>query len=71
MRDNIQPRVNAAGLRTKVEGPAYAKLLPISVRHASRRRYCSFSEAVRLVTIVGYRNVILAYFKGDIDKIGG
>jgi hypothetical protein len=68
---NIQPRVNDVALRGKVEGLAYAKLPPISVRHASRRRYASFAEAVRLVNVVGYRNVILAYFKGDIEKIGG
>ncbi|GAA0984518.1 hypothetical protein GCM10009555_058400 [Acrocarpospora macrocephala] len=67
----IRPRVNDPGLRRKVEGPAYAAQPPIAVRHASRRRYSSFAEATRLVSIVGYRNVILAYFKGEIDKIGG
>jgi len=67
----IQPRVNDPGLRTKVEGPAYAALPPITVRHPLRRRYASFTEAVRLVTMVGFRNVVLAYFKGEIDKIGG
>ena len=68
---NIQPRVNDHGLRTKVEGPAYAALPPIPVRHPVRRRYSSYTEAARLVTIVGFRNVVLAYFKGEIDKIGG
>lgn len=68
---NISPRVNDPGLRTKVEGPAYAKLPPIAVRPALRRRYASFTEATRLVTVVGFRNVLLAYFKGEIDRIGG
>jgi hypothetical protein len=68
---NIQPRVNDLDLRRKVEGPAYAALPPIPVRHPLRRRYASYTEAVRLVTIVGYRNLILAYFRGEIDKIGG
>jgi hypothetical protein len=67
---NVQPRVNDLDLRKKVEGPAYAALPPIAVRHPSRRRYPSFTEAVKLVTIVGFRNVVVAYFKGEIDKIG-
>ena len=68
---NIRPRVTDPGLRKKVEGPAYAALPPISVVPAFRRRYSSFTEATRLVTVVGFRNVILAYFKGDIEGIGG
>ena len=68
---NISQRVTDPALRTKVEGPAYAALPPISVVPAYRRRYASFTEATRLVSIVGFRNVILAYFKGDIEKIGG
>lgn len=68
---NISPRVNDPGLRTKVEGAAYAKLPPIAVRPAFRRRYASFTEATRLVTVVGFRNVLLAYFRGEIDRIGG
>jgi hypothetical protein len=54
-----------------VEGSAYAALPPITVVPAFRRRYSSFTEATRLVTVVGFRNVILAYFKGDIERIGG
>jgi hypothetical protein len=68
---NIRPRVTDPGLRQKVEGPAYAALPPITVVPAFRRRYSSFTEATRLVTVVGFRNVILAYFKGDIERIGG
>ncbi|WP_347351800.1 hypothetical protein [Intrasporangium sp.] len=68
---NIQPRVGDQALRKKVEGPAYAALPPITVVPAFRRRYASYSEATRLVTVVGFRNVLLAYFKGEIDRIGG
>ena len=68
---NVQPHVNDQNLREKVEGKAYAKLPPIQVRPALRRRYASYTEAVRLVNIVGYRNVVVAYFKGEVDKIGG
>jgi hypothetical protein len=68
---NIRPRVTDLGLRQKVEGPAYAALPPITVEPAYRRRYQSFTEATRLVTTVGFRNVILAYFKGEIERIGG
>ena len=68
---NIRPRVTDLGLRQKVEGPAYAAQPPITVEPAYRRRYQSFPEATRLVTAVGFRNVILAYFKGDIERIGG
>ena len=41
------------------------------MRHASRRRYATYTEAVRLVNIVGFRNVVVAYFKGDVETIGG
>lgn len=67
---NVQPRVNDRALRERVEGTAYARLPPIQVRHALRRRYPSFTETVRLVNIVGFRNVVLAYFKGDVAHIG-
>lgn len=68
---NIRPRVGDQDLREKVEGPKYAALAPIPVRHAARRRYATYTEAVRLVNVVGFRNVVVAYFKGDVEKIGG
>ena len=67
---NIEPRVNDPKLRDKVEGPAYAKLSPIKVLPASRRRYPSYAEAVKLVNIVGIRNLYVAYFIGEVKKIG-
>ena len=67
---SIVPRANDSALREKVEGPDLAKLPPIAVKHAYRRRYPSYTEAVRLMNIVGFRNVVLAYFKGEIGGIG-
>jgi hypothetical protein len=68
---NIQPRVKDPAMREKVEGPVNAKLPAITVVHPSRRRYPSYSQAVKLINIVGFRNAVLAYFNGDIEKIGG
>jgi hypothetical protein len=68
---NIEPRVNDASLRAQVEGPVYSKLPPIKVLPASRRRYPSYAQAVKLVNIVGIRNLYVAYFLGETDKIGG
>lgn len=66
---SIVPRATDSALREKVEGPDLAKLPPIAVKHAYRRRYPSYTEAVRLVNIVGFRNVVLAYFKGEIGGL--
>jgi hypothetical protein len=41
------------------------------VKHAFRRQYGSYNEALRLMNIVGFRNVVLAYFKGEVAGIGG
>ena len=69
--ENVAPRVNDPKLREAVEGPANAKLDPINVLPASRRRYPSYAEAVKLVNVVGIRNLYAAYFQGDVKKIGG
>ncbi len=69
--ENVAPRVNDPQLREAVEGPANAKLKPITVVPASRRRYNSYAEAVKLVNVVGIRNLYAAYFQGDVAKIGG
>lgn len=69
--ENVAPRVTDPALRLAVEGPAYAKEEPINVISASRRRYPSHAEAMKLVGIVGIRNLYAAYFQGDIEKIGG
>ncbi|MDR0792149.1 MAG: DUF4157 domain-containing protein [Chitinophagaceae bacterium] len=65
----VAPRVTEPSLRAAVEGPTYSKLPPIAVKPASRRRYASYTEAVKLVNIVGIRNLYAAYFLGDVDKI--
>ena len=67
----IEPRVGDKTLREKVEGPANAALKPVNVPHASQRRYPSFTEALRLVDLVGIRNLYAAYFLGLVDRIGG
>lgn len=67
---NIESRVNDPVLREKVEGSDYAKMPPIIVKHASRRRYPSYAQAVKLVNIVGIRNLYAAYFMGEVEKIG-
>ena len=69
--ENVAPRANDSKLREAVEGPGYAKLKPITVKPASRRRYPSYAEAVKLVNVVGIRNLYAAYFQGDVAKIGG
>jgi hypothetical protein len=66
---NVEPRIN--DLRPKIEGPTYSTLPPIPIVPPSRRRYPSYSEALRVVNIVGVRNVYVAYFMGDVKKIGG
>lgn len=68
---NVAPRVNDPALRAKIEGPTYSKLPAINVKHASRRRYASYSEAIKVVNIVGIRNMYVAYFLGKVDRIGG
>lgn len=67
---NVQPRITDPALRLKVEGPVYSKLPPMTVRPPSRARYPSFTEALKVVSIVGIRNVYAAYFMGDVEKIG-
>jgi hypothetical protein len=35
------------------------------------QRYASYPNAVKLVAVVGPRNLYAAYFYGDVEKIGG
>jgi hypothetical protein len=63
--------MNTPEIREAVEGPEDAKKPPIPVKPASQRRYASYPEAVKLVNVVGIRNLYAAYFKGDVAKIGG
>lgn len=68
---NVEPRVNDPDLRKKIEGPANAALPPLTVAPARRRRYPSYTQALKLVDVVGVRNLYAAYFLGDVEKIGG
>jgi hypothetical protein len=67
---NIESRVNDPALRAQIEGPVYSLLPPITVKPPSRRRYASYAQAIKLVSIVGPRNVYAAYFLGETEKIG-
>ena len=67
----IEPRVNDPALRAQVEGPANAALAPVRVPHAGQQRYPSYTEALKLVDLVGIRNLYAAYFLGLVDRIGG
>jgi hypothetical protein len=68
---NVEPRVTDQKLRDEVEGPVYSKLAPMTVKPASRRRYKSYEQVLKLVNIVGVRNLYAAYFLGDVKKIKG
>jgi hypothetical protein len=63
----VAPKVKEPGLRTVVEGATNAKLPPIDVDPPGR--YASYTEAFRLVGLVGIQNVYAAYFLGKVDRI--
>jgi hypothetical protein len=65
----VASNVTDQKLRDDVEGPVYSKLPPMTVTPASRRRYPSYTQAVKLVNVVGIRNLYAAYFLGDVSKI--
>lgn len=58
-------------IRAKVEGPVYSAL-PFDSRvvpQVFQRRYGSYTQAVKLINVVGIRNLYAAYFKGKVDLI--
>jgi hypothetical protein len=67
----VAPHINDPTLRNDVEGPAYSGMPPMAVAPASRHRYASYAQAIKLVNIVGIRNLYAAYFLGDVTKIRG
>lgn len=69
--EHVAPRAKSKELREKIEGPVVAATPPIDVPHASRRRYPSYTEALKLADLVGITNVYAAYFLGLVDRIGG
>jgi len=68
---NVSGRVMDPSLRTKIEGPDFAKqpFDPATVPPGPRR-YPSFTEAMKVVNITGIQNVYAAYFLGQIKLIG-
>lgn len=69
----VAPRVAEPALREEVEGPgeidkpALASVDPPSLH----RRYPSYAEAIKLVSLVGIRNLYAAFFLGEVDRIAG
>jgi hypothetical protein len=58
-------------LRAKVEGAAYSGL-PFDasvIPPIYNRRYASYAQAVKLVNVVGIRNLYAAYFMGKVELI--
>jgi hypothetical protein len=68
---NIEPRLADPALRRSVEGPTNAALPAITITHPVQQRYPSYTEALRLVGLVGIQNLYAAYFLGLVDRIGG
>jgi hypothetical protein len=69
-----KPRASLPEIREKVEPDAFhagkpfdSSLLP----NTEDMRYDTFPNAVRLVSVVGVRNLYAAYFYGDVKLIGG
>jgi Domain of unknown function (DUF4157) len=69
--DAIEPRVGDQALREQIEGPTNAAEPAIRVPHPAQRRYPSYTEALRLVDLVGIQALYAAYFLGLVDRIGG
>jgi len=69
---NVEPHVREKALRTSIEGVTNASQPEIDVPHVSQTgRYASYTEALRLVDLVGIENLYAAYFLGLVDRIGG
>jgi peptidoglycan hydrolase-like protein with peptidoglycan-binding domain len=68
---NVEPRASSPALRAAVEGAAYASLPfdPAAVPDIKDQRYASYAQAMRLIDIVGIRNLYAAYFLGRTDLI--
>ena len=67
-------RASLVDIRNKVEPDAVAAGKPFDpdlLPAMPHRRYDTYEHAVRLVSVVGIRNLYAAYFQGRIDLIGG
>jgi hypothetical protein len=69
---NVAPHVSDQSLRDKVESVplAAAPFNSTTVPEFSNRRYPSFDQAMKLVNVVGIKNVYAAFFLGKTDLIG-
>ena len=56
-------------LKAKVEGPYHDAAAPVPVIKPGV--YPSIAQAEQVVSIAGIRNAASAYFRGEVDKIGG
>lgn len=65
--EHIAPQAEREDLRLAVEGKAAAKLPALRIEAPGH--YDSFDEAMRLVQLVGIRNLTAAYFLGKVDRI--
>jgi hypothetical protein len=70
---SVQPKLRTKALRDDVEGQPYAgqpfdeSVIP----EIKDIRYGSYEEAQALIARVGITNVMLAFFKGRVELIGG
>jgi hypothetical protein len=69
---HAQKRAKDKDIRDRVEGPTYSKLKfdPDMLPAGRDKRYRSYDQAQELVRAVGLENVYLAYFFGDVSRIG-
>ena len=68
--NNVLPRAKDQPLRDAVEGPDYSNLPAMADDPEPPGRYPSYAQALKLVEVVGIRNLYAAYFLGDVNKIG-
>jgi uncharacterized protein DUF4157 len=71
--ESVKSKLSTPAIRDKVEGPDYAKL-PFDesvIPDITQIRYGSYEEAQALIARVGIANVLLAFFRGRVDLIGG
>jgi len=71
---HAKPRASLPEVRKKVEPEAFNKGEPFDASllpDVTHRRYATYPNAVRLVSVVGTRNLYAAYFYGDVKLIGG
>lgn len=68
---DARTRITSPAVRAKVEGPLYSGLPfdPAAVPEVFNRRYPSYAQAMKLVQVVGIRNVLAAYFLGKVELI--